>query len=250
MAYGVEKFKEYFSDYSEQYTIIGGMACDLLLTDADLDFRATRDIDMVLIVEALTPDFAKEFWKFIESGGYEAWTRKDGRPMFYRFVEPKNPGFPYMIELFAKPENNISFEYHGHLTPVHIDDSISSLSAILLNEDYYNFLKDGMSTIGGLSVLDAQHIIPLKMRAWLDLQEQKRNGIHVNDKDIRKHRQDVFRLFPLISPTDKIHAPGQVYSDIIEFIRIVRESEFDLKTIHIQRDKNFILDIYERIYIP
>ena len=56
MAMGIDIFKERFANYSDQYTIIGGMACELLMNEAALDFRATRDIDMVLIVEALTND--------------------------------------------------------------------------------------------------------------------------------------------------------------------------------------------------
>ena len=86
MASGIKKFEEYFSQYKEQYTIIGGMACDLLMSEAEMDFRLTRDIDMVLIVEALTSEFANAFWDFIKDGGYEAWTKKDGKPTFYRFI--------------------------------------------------------------------------------------------------------------------------------------------------------------------
>ena len=54
MVNGIEIFREYFSKYKEQYTLIGGMACNLLMSDAELDFRPTKDIDMVLIVEAMT----------------------------------------------------------------------------------------------------------------------------------------------------------------------------------------------------
>ncbi|MDD3898415.1 MAG: tyrosine-type recombinase/integrase, partial [Syntrophomonadaceae bacterium] len=43
----------------DQYAIIGGTACDLLMSEDGLDFRATRDIDIVLIVESLTPEFGK-----------------------------------------------------------------------------------------------------------------------------------------------------------------------------------------------
>jgi len=28
-------------------------------------------------------------------------------------------------------------------------------------------------------ILDAEHIIPLKMKAWLDLKEEKAQGMHV-----------------------------------------------------------------------
>ena len=62
MVTGFESFKRWFSEYSEQYAIIGGTACDLLMSEEGMDFRATRDIDMVLIVESLTPQFGERFW--------------------------------------------------------------------------------------------------------------------------------------------------------------------------------------------
>ena len=61
MVTGFESFKRWFSEYSEQYAIIGGTACDLLMSEEGIDFRATRDIDMVLIVESLTPQFGERF---------------------------------------------------------------------------------------------------------------------------------------------------------------------------------------------
>lgn len=65
MVTGFESFKRWFSEYSEQYAIIGGTACDLLMSEEGMDFRATRDIDMVLIVESLTPQFGERFWSYI-----------------------------------------------------------------------------------------------------------------------------------------------------------------------------------------
>ena len=43
--------------------------------------------------------------------------------------------------------------------PLHIDDEVSSLSAIPLNDDYYRFLLDGRTVIDGISILDAEHSI-------------------------------------------------------------------------------------------
>lgn len=48
MATGIDTFREYFADYKDQYIVIGGMACDLLLNEAGFDFRLTKDVDMVL----------------------------------------------------------------------------------------------------------------------------------------------------------------------------------------------------------
>lgn len=37
---GLKKFKEYFSDFKENYVIIGGTACSIILRDADMKPRA------------------------------------------------------------------------------------------------------------------------------------------------------------------------------------------------------------------
>lgn len=52
MVRGIDSFRDWFRGYEDQYVIIGGTACDLLMTEEGLDFRATKDIDLVLIVEA------------------------------------------------------------------------------------------------------------------------------------------------------------------------------------------------------
>lgn len=250
MAAGIEKFRDHFKDYSDQYIVIGGMACDLLLTDAGLDFRLTKDIDMVLVVEAMTEEFAAAFWEFINSGGYKARQRSSGKHEFYRFIDPSETGYPSMIELFARPENNISLNYNGDLIPLHISDELSSLSAILLNEAYYGFLISGRTIAGNVSVLDALHLVPMKMKAWLDLSDRKARGEHVNTRDIKKHRQDIFRLFPLVDHDTRISVPSEIYDDIQTFLLSVEKQPFDPKTIGLSLDKDFVLDVYRNIYLP
>lgn len=55
MVPGLKSFRESFSDFADQYVIIGGAACDIYMESEDSFFRATKDLDIVLIVEALTP---------------------------------------------------------------------------------------------------------------------------------------------------------------------------------------------------
>lgn len=100
MVTGINGFTEWFKGYEEQYTIIGGTACDILMTEAELDFRATKDIDMVVIIEAVNADFGKRFWEYIKNGGYEHCNKSSGQPQFYRFTHPKSKEYPSMIELF------------------------------------------------------------------------------------------------------------------------------------------------------
>ena len=42
MVKGLDIFYEYFSEYSDQYVLIGGSACDLSFSDHDENFRATE----------------------------------------------------------------------------------------------------------------------------------------------------------------------------------------------------------------
>lgn len=59
MVTGFIKFKEKFQDFEDQYVVIGGTACDLLMENEDMTFRATKDVDIVLIVESITAEFGK-----------------------------------------------------------------------------------------------------------------------------------------------------------------------------------------------
>ena len=115
---GLDKFKEYFMGYQDQYVLIGGAACDIIFEEQDTAFRATKDLDLVLIVEALTPAFGHRFWQFVRDGGYEHRAKSSGAPQFYRFDKPKAPGFPYMLELFSRAGDAFASENIGPCVPL------------------------------------------------------------------------------------------------------------------------------------
>lgn len=145
---GIDKFKERFAGHDGEYVLIGGGACDLLFGEAGQDFRATKDLDLVLLVEALTPEFGQVFWDFVKEGGYENRQKSGGKPQFYRFSKPEDPAFPAMLELFARTDVGLRDAESG-LMPIHIDDEVSSLSAILLDDEYYRLLVENRASAGG-----------------------------------------------------------------------------------------------------
>lgn len=49
---------------------------------------------------------------------------------------------------------------NSRIIRIHISDDISSLSAIMLNDDFYEFMINGRKTVDGVSVLSAEYIIP------------------------------------------------------------------------------------------
>lgn len=227
MVKGIDIFQEYFKDFSDQYVLIGGAACSISFAEQDVSFRATKDLDMVLIVEALTPAFGKRFWKFIRDGGYQNRARSNGNPQFFRFDKPEDERFPKMIELFSRTDWLL--EEGTGLTPIHIDDSVSSLSAILLNKAYYQALLNGIDVIDGLSVLRPEWLIPFKAKAWLEL----RDKTGTDSADIKKHRNDIIRLVSelVLKP---VSLPDEVKADMVMFIEVFDVTEAELKSLRIK----------------
>ena len=169
---------------------------------------------------------------------------------FYRFTEGKF-GYPTMIELFSrKPGYHLEIE--EVIIPVHIDNDTSSLSAILLNDDFYQFMMEGRRVLDGICVLGAEHLIPFKMYAWINLLDRQKTGEHVNEKDLKKHKYDVFRLLQIVTAGKKVESKGLVSESIqryIEEISAVDESEVRLVHMGLPFDRNQGVELLKEIYL-
>lgn len=250
MVHGLEKFKEYFSDNIKQYVFIGGTACDILMSDLGSSFRATKDLDIVLIIEAMDASFGEVFWKFIEDGAYKNREKGSGKNQFYRFMNPENLEYPKMIELFSRKPDNLHLNFDNFLTPIHIDESIRSLSAILLNDAYYEILLKGKQTINGYSVISLETLILFKIKAWLDLKERKENGESVDSRNISKHKNDVFRLIANVTPSSRFEITKEIDKDLREFIEKIDKERPDLKNLGLRRTSfDEMINLLDEIYL-
>ena len=150
----------------------------------------------------------------MQDAGYEHINKSTGEAQFYRFSIPKSPEYPKMIELFSKKQDWFSPRIEHNIAPIHVDDEISSLSAILLVDNYYTFLTNGILMIDGVSISNVQHMIPFKAKACLELKTRKERGEHVDSRDIKKHRNDVIRLSILLTPMTKVDIPDAIKADL------------------------------------
>lgn len=249
MVNGFTKFKDKFQGFADQYVVIGGTACDLLMEHENMDFRATKDIDIVLIVEAISKEFGKVFWEYIKEAGYEHKNKSTGNMQFYRFTSPKSREYPYMIELFSKQPNFSLANENALLTPLPIDDEISSLSAILLNDAYYDLLKQGQIFLDGVPVLKTTCLIPFKAKAWLDLTERKAKGESVDSKNIKKHKNDVFRLGQLITAESNQMLGEDIANDMQRFLSAMEAENIDTKALGIRgTDQKNIISMLRHCY--
>lgn len=244
MVRGLNLFKESFAEYSDQYVLIGGVACTLAMDEAGITFRATSDLDIVLIVGAQSNEFVKAFWDFIRAGEYDYKQKSTKKPQFYRFHSSRKESYPKVLELFSRKPDMLDLQEETHLTPIPAGEDLSSLSAILIDDEYYDFVRRGMVVIDGLSFVKADHLIPLKIRAWLDLSERRKADAKIDSKDIKKHRNDVFRLFQVIEPNEIIKLLGTVKEDMRKGLALLlKEGSLDIKSLGIK--KRSVKDVVE-----
>lgn len=228
MVKGLEKFKEHFAGFKDNYVIIGGTACDIALRDTDMRPRATDDIDMILVIEKMTPEFAQRFWEFIALGKYTTRERKRGdkEPVIelFRFSDPIN-GFPVQIELLSKFPDVLGESTGFHLTPIPLGEDISSLSAILMDEEYYRHTIDTSIIEDGVRIADPLSLLCLKVKAFLNLTEEKKTNPNVRRSDIKKHRDDVFKLLAMrIDPLTPVELSTTMKDELSVFIRMMEDS--------------------------
>jgi hypothetical protein len=246
---GLHVFRDFFAPYNNQYIVIGATACTVAMEANEIDYRITKDIDIVLVVEALTAEFVKAFWKFIDLGGYQKRMKSDGTPQFFRFDKPSDALYPDMLELFSRKPDSLVYEGSGHLIPIPVSDDLSSLSAILLDNAYYTLILEGRQDLQGLSYLKPEYIVILKAKAWLDLTARKEKNQQVDSRDIAKHRNDILRLFQVIEPATKVALPDKVRADMVAFLNQLESESINLNDLSINNItlKN-IVDIYRSIY--
>lgn len=217
MVYGIEKFKDYFGAHLDRYVIIGGTACNMIYAQYGAQERATQDIDMIIVAEAFDREFYELFCRFVQEGGYEHRGKVAGYQL-YRFEKPASEGFPPKIELLSKRSDCLE-GIELALGRFHTVDANGSLSAIMLDDDYYALLEeDGIEIIDGLPVLAHKFLPVFKIHAWANLSADKKAGREVHSDEINKHRRDVLRLCALFDPGTRIELPQTVAAEVEAFL--------------------------------
>jgi len=217
MVTGLEIFVEHFEGMEESYVLIGGAACDLWMGTYGLPFRVTKDLDVVLVIESLDERFIERFWAFIEKADYPDQFTNNGTPALFRFSNPRIDGYPAIIELFCRQP--FELPKGSRLAPFPAGDDQLSLSVILMDDDYYEFVIVNRTIVDDVPAIPASCLIPLKAKAYLNLVAQRREDVRSVQMDhIKKHRNDVFRLLMTLTPGDRFDLPDTIRGDMQAFL--------------------------------
>jgi hypothetical protein len=94
-----------------------------------------------------------------------------------------------------------------------------------MDEEYYiqtignSIIEDGIRIANPLSLLC------LKVKAFLNLTEDKKTNSNVRSTDIKKHRDDVFKLLAMrIDPLTPIELPATMKESIDDFIHLIEQT--------------------------
>lgn len=226
MVVGLDKFKKAFVDFKDNYVVIGGTACDIILSGTDMRPRATDDIDMIVVVEKMTKEYGDAFWQFIRDGEYKAGKRKndDKKPIYtlYRFTTEKE-GYPVKIELLSRHSDVLGEPSGFHIEPIPLAEDLSSLSAIMMDDDNYELAVINSEEQDGVRIASPTTLICLKARAYLNLLRDRANGKQVNSRDIKKHKIDVLKLIATASIPEPVSVPQTVYDSVMEYAAAIEK---------------------------
>jgi len=83
----------------------------------------------------------------------------------------------------------------------------------------------------------------------MDLTKRKDEGESVDSKDIKKHRNDVFRLYGIIDPGFTAQIPEKIRRDMDAFITRMETESIDLKQLGLRNARQEeVLENLRRIY--
>ena len=226
-------FSQNLIKHKDKYILIGGNACALVFEQHGQDFRPTQDLDIVLVIEEFTDEFANDLWAYLQGGGYEGkrFHQNSTSGNVYRFVIPDDAAtvntYPKQIELFSrKPDDVDLFEGKSHLVPIETAEGISNFSAILIDDDYYTYLKNSVMTIDTVNTVHHQCLMVLKAKAWIGNKELYSKDLIRYIGDVYKHPFDICRLLALYDEED---GPQQVekriHDDLMTVVDLFKSSE-------------------------
>ncbi len=233
----IQRFCSFFSEHKDCYALLGGAACSVWYMNRRPHFRPTKDVDVVLLIEALSQNasFMERFHEFIERYAYHGEScglNEQGHLRMFRLLTD-HPEVPAQIEILSRKGDIPLLPPHRHTAPLIIENRHTYLSCILMDDEYYHFLRHHVTLREGIPVPTKASLIALKIKAYLNLREvretatdekQKQNTIP-SEQEMNKHMKDVFFLLTGVQPSeDSTTIPDAIAHDVRQFEKLVRDS--------------------------
>ena len=117
----------------------------------------------------------------------------------------------------------------GLATVLTLEDYTSSFSAIIMDEAYYDFAISHSQIVGDLRILNAEALIVLKAVAYMENLRRKEAGIAVDQKNIDKHKKDIYRLAYVFDGSERFEVNDTIKEQLRAFVSEVEKNPIDGK---------------------
>jgi len=208
---GLNHFEEYFKDFRESYVVVGGFAT-LMLLEKQLEGhgKVTQDIDLVLLTTA-SVEMAQKIKAYVKEGEYTIQKGEKDNFSYYRFVNPKVENFAKEIELFAVNDQALLLDEEQRIIPIDPEEGLYSLSAIMLDNEYFEMIKNNIDNSNRVPCTNTLATIMLKISAFYDLKSR-------GDDKWKKHRRDILKLVLLLTGEEQLELKGRMVGDVELFM--------------------------------
>ena len=208
---GLSHFEAYFKDFRDSYVVVGGFAT-LMLLDKQLEGhgKATYDIDLVLLTTS-SVEMARQIKRYITEGQYTIQKGQKDNFLYYRFINPQVENFAKEIELFAVHDHSMILDEGQRIIPIDPEDGLYSLSAIMLDGEYFEMIKNNIDDSNQVPCTNTLATIMLKISAFYDLKQR-------GDDKWKKHRRDILKLILLLSGEERLELKGRMVEDVELFM--------------------------------
>lgn len=242
---GLNHFQDYCKDLDDHYVVVGGFAT-LMLLDSELENhgKATFDIDLVLLTTN-SIEMTQRIKEYVKEGEYKIQIGSKEQYQYYRFIEPQKKNFAKEIELFSSNENSLEIEDGQRVIPIDPGVGLYSLSAIMLDLEYFEMIKNNVEKKHRAPCTNVQATIMLKMSAFYDLKKR-------DDSKWKKHRRDILKLALLLTGEEKIQLVGRMEQDFDTFIEHL-ENDIDKKILKsivdkLPVEKEQVMEILQKVF--
>ena len=154
-----------------------------------------------------------------------------------------------MIELLSRHPDVLGEPKGFVIEPLPLGNDTSSMSAIMMDDDFYHFTIEHSRLTDGIRHADPVALVALKAKAYLNLVADKQSGKHVNSKDIKKHRSDVLKNVVIIEDSS-VEVPAPIAACINEFVDSIRDNWDELAdslAVSLGQDKEFVSELLDQL---
>lgn len=102
--------------------------------------------------------------------------------------------------------------------------------------------------VNNLPILKPIYLIAFKAKAHVDLTKKHSEGIHINERDLKKHKNDIFRLVQLLNQNETIEVEDSVKIDMQNFFDLIGNDSIDMKALKLNYSKETAIKMIKHAF--